>query len=107
MHCLALYVAVRYSRLMIRNFKCAETQKIFEGVRSKKLPSNIQHIVRRKLRMLNNAFILNDLLIPPTNMLEKLGGNRKGQHSIRITKQWHICFIWTEGVIQVEIVDYH
>lgn len=77
---------------MIQNFKDKETQKIFKRERSKKLPSEIQQIALRKLRMLNRAQSLQDLKIPPANRLEKLSGDRKGQYSIRINEQWRICF---------------
>ena len=93
---------------MIINFKCKETEKVFEGRFSKKLSFDIQNTARRKLRMLNNANILNDLKVPPNNKLEALSGNRKGQYSIRINKQYRICFEFKSGnVYQVEIVDYH
>ncbi len=94
--------------LMIKSFKCKETQSIWDGNRSRKLPNNIQTIARRKLRMLNNAQYLSDLRVAPANRLEKLRGDRESQHSIRINKQWRICFIWrSKGASQVEIVDYH
>jgi proteic killer suppression protein len=93
---------------MIKDFGCRETQKIWEGVVSTRLPHNIQHIARRKLRMLNNAKTLNDLLIPPNNRLEPLKGDRKGQHSIRINEQWRICFRWNNSeAYGVTIEDYH
>jgi len=93
---------------MIINFKCAETEKIFTSIQSRKLPAGIQNVTRRKLRMLNNAVNLNDLRIPPNNRLEPLIGKRKGQHSIRINKQWRVCFVWNNGRPKnVEIVDYH
>ena len=93
---------------MIRNFKDPETQKIFERQRSKKLPSEIQQIALRKLRMLNRAQTLQDLRIPPANRLEKLRGERKGQYSIRINNQWRICFEWQDNdALDVEIVGYH
>jgi proteic killer suppression protein len=93
---------------MIRTFKCAETEKIFRRQRSRKLPSDIQQVALRKLRMLNRAVTLNDVRVPPANHLEKLKGEREGQHSIRINDQWRICFEWLEGdVYNVEIVDYH
>jgi len=99
---------LRYTWPMINNFKCPETEKIFNGEQSRKLPANIQNVARRKLRMLNNAIKLEDLRIPPANRLEQLHGNREGQHSIRINKQWRICFIWNNGNPEnVEIVDYH
>ncbi|HEY6898077.1 MAG TPA: type II toxin-antitoxin system RelE/ParE family toxin [Rhodocyclaceae bacterium] len=93
---------------MILNFNCRETEGIWEGRISRRLPSEIQAIARRKLRMINNAHALDDLRIPPANRLEALKGNRKGQYSIRINDQWRICFIWSStGVSAVEIVDYH
>lgn len=93
---------------MIKNFKDKETQKIFDRQRSKKLPSDIQQTALRKLRMLNRAINLQDLLIPPANRLERLKGDRIGQYSIRINSQWRICFEWQEGnALNVEIVDYH
>jgi len=93
---------------MIRSFKSKETEKVFSRTRSRKLPQDIQQVAYRKLRMLNNAINLNDLRIPPANRLEKLGGDRKGLHSIRINDQWRICFEWSDGdAHEVEIVDYH
>lgn len=93
---------------MIKTFRDRETQGIWEGRASRRLPSTIQAVARRKLRMLNNAKTLDDLRVPPANRLEALKGKRKGQHSIRINEQWRICFIWTRGdAIDVEIVDYH
>jgi len=89
-------------------FSCRKTEKIWRGVRSRKLPSDIQQVARRKLRMLNNAVCLNDLRIPPNNRLEAMQGKRKRQYSIRINKQWLICFIWAGSVAKrVEIFDYH
>ena len=93
---------------MIKSFKDAETEKIYHRERSRKLPSDIQQMALRKLRMINNAINLNDLRIPPANRLEKLAGDRKGQYSIRINDQWRVCFVWTDaGPETVEIVDYH
>jgi len=93
---------------MIKNFRSRETEKIWNGVRSKRLPQDIQQIARRKLRMLNNARSLNDLRAPPANRLEALKGSRSGQHSIRVNDQWRICFLWMNGdAMNVEIVDYH
>ena len=81
---------------------------IYARQRSKKLPTDIQQIALRKMRMLNNAINLNDLRIPPANRLEKLSGNRAGQHSIRINDQWRLCFEWRDGDAHgVEITDYH
>ena len=93
---------------MIRSFKSKEAEKIFHRSRSKKLPGDIQQIALRKLRMLHRARTLNDLRVPPANRLERLKGEREGQHSIRINDQWRICFRWQSGdAFEVEIVDYH
>ncbi len=93
---------------MIVKFKCSDTHKIWRGEFSRKFPANIQQTALRKLRMLNQSKVLEDLRIPPGNRLEMLKGNRKGQHSIRINDQWRICFVWCEGhADEVEIVDYH
>ena len=93
---------------MIRDFKDKETQKVFERKRSRKLPSDIQQVALRKLRMLNRAETLQDLRVPPANRLECLVGDRESQHSIRINNQWRICFSWQDGdALDVEIVDYH
>jgi len=93
---------------VIRSFADREAEKIWEGTPSRRLPGDIQAVVRRKLRMLNNAATLDDLRIPPANRLEALKGNRKGQHSIRINDQWRVCFRWKSGdAFDVQIVDYH
>jgi toxin HigB-1 len=93
---------------VIQNFKDKETQKIFERQRSRKLPSDIQQVALRKLRMLNHAETLQDLRVPPANRLERLVGDREGQYSIRVNDQWRICFEWQDGnALDVEIVDYH
>jgi toxin HigB-1 len=93
---------------MIKSFKSKETEKVFARTRSRKLPQDIQQVAYRKLRMLNNAVNLNDLRVSPANRLEKMSGDRKGQHSIRINNQWRICFEWQDGdAHQVEIADYH
>lgn len=92
---------------MIRSFRGKEARKVWEGRFSRQLPAAIQHVARRKLRMLHNAVSLEDLRIPPGNRLEPLSGKRQGQHSIRINDQWRICFVWNDGAEQVEIVDYH
>ncbi len=93
---------------MIRTFKCKETEKIFARRRSGKLLHNIQQVALRKLRMLNRVATLHDLRMPPGNRLEKLGGDRAGQYSVRINDLWRICFQWRDGdASNVEIVDYH
>lgn len=93
---------------MIVSFRDPETASIWAGRRSRRLPPDIQAVALRKLRLLNNAKVLNDLRVPPGNRLEALRGDRKGQHSIRINEQWRICFAWSQGnAHEVEIVDYH
>ncbi len=93
---------------MILSFADAETEKLFNDERSRRLPPNIKRRARRKLLMLNQAIDVNDLRVPPGNRLEQLRGDRAGQHSIRINDQWRICFRWHEGnAHDVEIIDYH
>lgn len=93
---------------MIESFADAETEKIYRGLPSRKLPTDIQKTARRKLLYLDDADDLRDLLAPPGNRLEALRGDRAGQHSIRINDQWRICFKWVNGRARdVEIVDYH
>lgn len=93
---------------MIRSFRDKETEKIWQGTMSRRLPHDIQQTARRKLRVLNNVQSLDDLRAPPSNRLEALKGNRKGQHSIRINDQWRLCFVWKNSdAHDVEIVDYH
>lgn len=93
---------------MIKSFGSKETEKVWNGQRSKKLPNDIQEIARRKLRMLNNSQDIQDLRIPPSNRLEKLSGKLKDFHSIRINNQWRIIFIWDNGnALETEIIDYH
>ena len=94
--------------LVLRSFSDAETEIIWKGQRSRKLPPEIQEVARRKLRMLNNAQNLGDLRAPPGNRLEALRADRKGQHSIRVNERWRVCFRWRDGdAHDVEIVDYH
>lgn len=93
---------------MIKSFGDKETEKIWNGYQSKKLPADIQNVARRKLRMINNAQNINDLRIPPANHLEKLTGSLLGFHSIRINKQWRVIFKWeNDNAFEVQIVDYH
>ena len=93
---------------MIKSLKCKETKGIWEGLTSRRLPSDVQERAFRKLRQLDAAITLDDLREPPSNHLEALKGNRKGQMSIRINKQWRVCFIWQDGeAAEVEIIDYH
>jgi len=93
---------------MIKGFADRETEKVFNREFSRKLPSDIQRPARRKLEILNAAGALQDLRLPPSNRLEKLSGNRQGQHSLRINDQWRICFVWKgSDAYDVAIVDYH
>jgi toxin HigB-1 len=93
---------------MIRNFDDDETERIWNGVRSRKLPADIQKAARRKLRMINRAGEPHDLRVPLGNRLEELKAKRKGTYSVRINDQWRICFRWVEGdAADVRIEDYH
>lgn len=93
---------------MIRTFKDKEAEKVFRRQRSRKLPEDLLRPALRKLRMLNRAVSLDDIRVPPANRLERLKGDRAGQHSIRINDQWRICFRWQgTDAYDVEIVDYH
>ena len=93
---------------MIKSCKCRETERIFGGRFSRRLPKDVQRLAARKLEILAAAGSLDTLRVPPSNRLEKLQGDRTGQHSIRINDQWRICFVWKEGdAPEVEIVDYH
>ena len=89
-------------------FADRDTERLFRRERPKRFGPDVQRIGLRKLRMLDAAEALEDLRIPPANRLEKLRGDRAGQHSIRINRQWRICFVWRGGdAFDVEIVDYH
>lgn len=93
---------------MIRSFASAETERFFASGTSRRVPPDIQARAARRLTQLNAATSLNDLRSPPSNRLEALKGDRKGQWSIRINDQWRICFRFADGdAFDVEIVDYH
>ncbi len=93
---------------MIQSFRCKETERLYHREVSRKLPHDIQRIALRKLVMLAAAHEVKDLKVPPGNQLEALKDDRKGQHSIRINKQWRVCFKWHDGnAHEVDIVDYH
>jgi toxin HigB-1 len=93
---------------MIRSFADKETERVWNGVRSRKLPPDIQDRALVRLKMLNSANMLDDLRNPPSNRLHELSDNRAGQHSISINMQWRVCFVWKNGAAEsVEIVDYH
>jgi toxin HigB-1 len=93
---------------MIGSFRGKEAQRIFDGFVSRRLPQDIQSIVRRKLRQIDASERLEDLRVPPGNRLEALSGDRDGQYSIRVNQQWRICFNWNQGRAEnVEVCDYH
>jgi proteic killer suppression protein len=93
---------------MIKSFGDKECEKIWNGIRSKKLPNEIQDVARRKLRIINNAQDVNDLRIPPANKLEKLKGALQEHYSIRINNQWRTIFKWINNdAYEISIVDYH
>lgn len=93
---------------MIKTFKDKETAKVWCREFSKRLPRDVQVVGYRKLVVLHRSNDLNDLRVPPSNRLEKLSGDRIGQHSIRINDQWRVCFRWNNGnPTDVEITDYH
>lgn len=93
---------------MIVSFGSKQTERIWNGIRVKNLPIDIQNAGRRKLRMLNNSQTINDLKVPPSNRIEKLTGKLSGFYSIRINKQWRIIFKWSKNnASEVEIIDYH
>lgn len=93
---------------MIRSFADRETERIWNGLRSRKLPADIQDRALDRLKMLNRAKSLDDLRNPPSNRFHQLTGDRSGQHSISISMQWRVCFVWKDGAAEsVEIVDYH
>jgi proteic killer suppression protein len=93
---------------MIKSFRDKQTERLFSRRPLKKLGPQVQRVALRKLLILDAAVTLDDLRVPPGNRLEKLVGDRQGQHSIRINDQWRICFEWSDGdAYEVEIVDYH
>lgn len=93
---------------MIKGFRDKETLRVWERKLSKAVPTNLQRKALRKLTEIDSAEELGDLRVPPGNRLEKLSGNREGQHSVRINDRYRVCFVWEEGdAREVEIVDYH
>jgi proteic killer suppression protein len=93
---------------VINSFADRGTQRLFRRERVRRYPSDLQRLMLRKLVALDAAEALDDLRVPPGNRLEKLKGDRAGQHSVRVNDQWRICFRWTDGGAQdVELVDYH
>lgn len=93
---------------MIRSFGDRDTERVFLRERVRKFDANLQRLAQRKLAVIDAAESLSDLRFPPGNRLEKLVGERKGQHSVRINDRWRICFRWRDqDAFDVEIVDYH
>ncbi|MGB8011069.1 MAG: type II toxin-antitoxin system RelE/ParE family toxin [Terriglobales bacterium] len=93
---------------MIVSFRDKETEKLWQSGRSRRLPTDLQLRAFKKLAILNAAITLDNLSVPPGNQLEALRGNRTGHHSIRISHQYRVCFVWRDGnAFEVEIVDYH
>ena len=93
---------------MIKSFRDAETERLWNEERSRRIPASLHKPALKKLQMLNAAGTLGDLALPPGNRLERLKGDREGQHSIRINDQYRVCFVWREGnAYGVEITDYH
>jgi len=93
---------------VIKSFRDKETKKIFDGEYSKKFPPELQQIARRKIDMVDLANKISDLSVPPSNRLEQLFGDRKGQWSIRVNDKYRICFEWTKNSAEnVELVNYH
>jgi len=105
---LDIYTQSGYNINMIKSFADKETELVYNQKFSRRLPTDIQKVALRKLMMIDNAKQLDDLRAPPSNHLEQLYNDRKGQHSIRINDQWRVCFTEKDGhFYNVEIVDYH
>ncbi|HET7928380.1 MAG TPA: type II toxin-antitoxin system RelE/ParE family toxin [Actinomycetota bacterium] len=92
---------------MIKSFRDRDAERLFDRRPTRRFGTEVQKAGLRKLRMLDAASTVEDLRVPPGNRLERLRGNRSGQHSIRINDRWRICFRWRDGDAYVEIVDYH
>jgi proteic killer suppression protein len=94
--------------LVIKSFRDRDTERLWHRERIRSFDVRILRVALRKLAILDAAVTLDDLRVPPGNLLERLKGDRRGQHSIRVNDQWRICFTWTDtGPEDVEIVDYH
>ena len=93
---------------MLHSFADRDTERLFRREPVRRFPAELQRLMLRKLGLVDAAEQLVDLRIPPGNRLEKLKGDRAGQHSIRVNDQWRVCFRWKDGnAFDVEIVDYH
>lgn len=99
---------MRYAITVIQSFADRDTRAIFEWRRVAGFPQDVQIRAQRKLAMLDSIERLEHLRVIPGNRLERLRGDREGQHSIRVNDQWRICFAWVQGdAYDVELVDYH
>ena len=93
---------------MIQSFADADSRLLWDTGKNRRLPASLRRAALRKLLMLHAAGRLADLRVPPGNRLERLAGDRDGQHSIRINDQYRVCFVWKpDGAYEVEITDYH
>lgn len=93
---------------MIASFSDRDTERLFDRQPVRRFPAALRTVMLRKLLLLDAAVALDELRVPPGNRLEKLKGDRAGQHSIRVNQQWRVCFLWKDGAAHaVEIVDYH
>jgi toxin HigB-1 len=93
---------------MIVSFGDRDTARLFDRQPVRRFPATLRSVMLRKLLLIDAAVALDELRVPPGNRLEKLRGDRAGQHSIRVNQQWRICFRWRDGAAHdVEIVDYH
>ncbi len=92
---------------MIKGFADKESRMVWDRERSKALPADLQRKALQKLEQIDVVDDLNELRVPPGNRLERLGGDREGQHSIRINRQYRVCFVWEDGdAYEVEMTDY-
>lgn len=106
--CVDICKQIVYINIVIRSFACKETEGLFQGLKSHRLPQDIQARAAIRLAQLEAAVKVDDLRLPPSNRLEALSGKRAGQWSIRINEQWRICFSFdADGIHDVEIADYH
>lgn len=104
---ICVIIAIRYY-MAIKTFGDKATAAVFEDLPAKSLPPTIRKRAQAKLAQIHNAAVLEDLKVPPGNMLEPLQGDLVGRYSIRINEQWRVCFVWQDGnAFDVEIVDYH
>ncbi|HEY2377897.1 MAG TPA: type II toxin-antitoxin system RelE/ParE family toxin [Gemmatimonadaceae bacterium] len=92
---------------MIHSFGDRDTERLFRRERVRRFPAELHRLMLRKLGLVDAAEYLADLRVPPGNRLEKLEGDRAGQHSIGVNDQWRICFRWKDGAHDIELVDYH